>query len=244
MDIILRIAICDDDKFICQRLEQLIVDYATHIATKLAVEVFCRGEDLMGSIQREHPFDLIFLDIELVTTTGIDIGHIIRNELNDHICKIVFISGAGGYDRQLFKLQPFDFLEKPVDPQRLYHCIDLATQILGSENKQFVYKAGHSFMSISTKEILYFESSLRKIKMVTTSGETFFNATLSEIQSKLPTTFIAPHGSFLINFAHVISIGITEITMTNGATIFVSRRNMSVVRDMQIQLAKEKLYNV
>lgn len=240
----LRIAVCDDDHYICSKLEQSILEFEATSSVKIEIELFYRGEDLLKFIQNEHSFDLIFLDIELGTTTGVEVGHKIRDEWNDYISKIVFISGASGYDRQLFSVHPFDFLEKPIDILKLYHCVHVTIQMLGLEQKMFIYKESREQKKIPIKNILYFESNLRKIKMVTTSGDIHFNSTLSEIQGQLPSTFLSPHGSFLVNFAHVISIGKDKLTMSNGTSIFISRRNMGAVRDMQIQFAKEMQYRV
>lgn len=71
---------------------------------KIDVEVFDSGESLLEFIKKEHGFDLIFLDIEIGTTTDIVVGRKIRSELDDYISKIVFISSKEGYERKLFDI--------------------------------------------------------------------------------------------------------------------------------------------
>lgn len=236
----LRIAVCDDDHYICSKLEQSILEFEATSSVKIEIELFYRGEDLLKFIQNEHSFDLIFLDIELGTTTGVEVGHKIRDEWNDYISKIVFISGASGYDRQLFSVHPFDFLEKPIDTKKLFRCLSVILQMQGLENTDFVYKTNRVFKKVPLKEILYFESNLRKIKIVSTGGTDFFISTIAEVQKELSSTFIAPHGSFLVNFSHISNISSRELTMTDGTVIVVSQRYLKAVRMAQIQFAKEK----
>ena len=241
VSILLRIAICDDDKYICGKLEELIAEFAIVSIVKVDVESFYRGEDLIHFIQHNHPFDLIFLDIELGTTTGVEVGSKIRNELNDHISKIVFVSSTTGYDRQLFTVQPFGFLEKPVNSNELIRYLKLAIQVLRLENQYFTYKVGTEFKKVTLNDIVYFESSLRKIKIVTLTSVDFFHSTFSEITQKLPHTFVSPHGSFVVNYAHIKRISKDKIYMTDGTVIAISQRNMKHLRNLQIQMTKEKM---
>lgn len=88
----LRIAICDDNNSVCSEIEKIILNYQKYSCVKFDIDVFFTGESLINFIEKERDFDLIFLDIELGTTTGIEVGSKIRVEFDDHISKIVFIT--------------------------------------------------------------------------------------------------------------------------------------------------------
>jgi len=88
----LNIAICDDNKYICSIVEEIINDYKKKSEKEIRVEVFYSGEKLIEYLKNKDKFDLIFLDIELENTTGIEVASHIRNKFNDHISKIVFIT--------------------------------------------------------------------------------------------------------------------------------------------------------
>jgi len=106
----LRIAICDDDHNICTQLEKIILDFQEQVMKDLEVEVFYSGESLFEHIKTEDGFDLIFLDIELERITGVEVGELLRHDLEDYTTKIVYISSKNYYDRQLFEVQPLHFL--------------------------------------------------------------------------------------------------------------------------------------
>ncbi|MEG0899685.1 MAG: response regulator, partial [Oscillospiraceae bacterium] len=146
----LKIAICDDNKSICAEIENMILDYQKFNCIKFDIEVFNSGENLLKYIQNEHNFDLIFLDIELGRITGVGVGEVIRNEMKDHLSKIVFISGEDGYEMDLFNIQPLNFLRKPVDKNKIFKCISLTREILGLVDDYFEYKINYE-----TKKIPY-----------------------------------------------------------------------------------------
>ncbi len=73
-----RIAICDDDKAICNHVDQIIANYTHENKLSIETEVFYNGEDLCRHLNTESQFDLIFLDIEMTVMSGIDVGYEIR----------------------------------------------------------------------------------------------------------------------------------------------------------------------
>lgn len=235
----IKIAICDDNKFICSEIDEIILDYQKYCCVEFDVSVFYKGESLINFIKNKNDFDLIFLDIELGTTTGIDVGLRIREELDDHISKIVFITSKNGYESQLFDIQPLNFLRKPIDSQKLQKCIDLTVKLLGRENKTFKYKKNYDVVKVKIKDILYFEKEGRKIKIVTTFGEDFFNETILSIKNRLPQNFIEPHGSFIVNFEKIIRLQKDYLIMVNNKEIPVSQRSLKNIRTMLLNSEME-----
>lgn len=236
----LRVAICDDDNTMCSQIEKMILDYSKTSNTDFTVDVFYDGNKLLDFIRHEHPFDLIFLDIELVTTTGIEIGNKVRSELDDYFSKIVFISAKNGYEHQLFDVQPLNFLKKPLNESKLIYCIELAVKILCRENKTFSYQVGREIYKVDIKDILYFENNLKRIKIVTLHDEDTFYSSLKDIRQKLPKTFVMPHGSFLVNFDYVEYVTTKEIHMVNKKTLPISKRCINEIRMLQIKLEEER----
>lgn len=236
----LNIAICDDDQHICSKIERVILNYGIKSIVEINVEVFYTGESLIDFLNDEHDFDLIFLDIELGATTGIEVASKIRNELDDYISKIVFITSKDGYEQQLFQVQPLNFIKKPINPNKLEKCIQLAIKLLEIDNKTFDYKKGCDVIKVNIKDILYFESKGKKIKIVTYEGNDYFYGSLKNIREKLPKLFINPHGSFLINFKKVKRLKSKLVLMENGYEISVSQRKLKSLRAMLINFEQEK----
>lgn len=238
----IRIAICDDDKYTCSEIEKILLEYEKTNSIHMDIEVFYTGESFFQFIIQEHAFDLIFLDIELRTTSGIDISHKIRSELDDHISKIVFITSKNGYESQLFDVQPLNFIKKPIDDTKLKNCLRLAIKLLHMEYDTFTYKKGYDVIRVNIKDIFYFESNRKRIKIVTEQGEDYFYGTLEKVYQKLPPIFVAPHGSFIINFDKTIRITKETVLMQNGIEVPISQRNLKNMRRMLIEFEREKMH--
>lgn len=236
----LRIAICDDLKDIGSEIEQIIINYGKKEKVKLEVEVFTKGEDLLNFIKNEHKFDLIFLDIELISTTGVKVSQTIRNDFDDHISKIVFVTAKNGYEMELFDIQPFNFIKKPIDVEKIENCLRLLIKITGMERNLFEYKIGHDNFKIRFEEILFFESKGRKVKMVTFNGEYVFYNSLNNVKNSVPNFFVIPHTSYLVNYNNTKTIGRNEIIMVTGDVIPISQRNANQIRKQIAIFEQEK----
>ncbi|MFW5650456.1 MAG: LytR/AlgR family response regulator transcription factor [Acetivibrio ethanolgignens] len=235
-----KIAICDDDAYICSEIEKVIFDFGKTSTVEMEIEVFYSGEELIHFMEKEYSFDLVFLDIELGETTGIEVGSKIRNEFDNYISKIVFITSKDGYEQKLFDVQPLNFIKKPLDHEKIERCLRLAIKLFGLDNQIFEYKKGYDVVRVDAKDILYFESRRKKIRIVTNRGEDWFYGTLEGIREKLSPMFVEPHGSFLVNFDKIERITRESAFMKNGVEIPISQRNLKNIRSMLIDVEKEK----
>lgn len=239
----LRIAICDDDKIICQQLEDMLTDIEEETGEQLEVEVFYSGEELYGFLKRDNRYNLIFLDIEMRDLNGVEVGKKIRDEMNDETTQIVYISGREDYAMDLFEVRPLNFLIKPVSKNKVEAAVNKAIKILG-ENKHFYeYKNGNVNFSVPVGDILYFESDGRKVNIILMDEVKSFYGKLSEVENKLRSLdFIMIHKSYLINFNHVVEYTYDYVKMSNKETLTISQNNRKAVRE-QLLKRKQRLSN-
>ncbi len=106
------ILIIDDEKEICESIS-LILEYEGH-----RVDYVNTGSE--GIIKaKDFPYDVIFLDIQLPDLNGFEVLKNIR-EFNTSV-NILIISAYGNIENAVkaTKLGAFDFLEKPIDREKL-----------------------------------------------------------------------------------------------------------------------------
>jgi DNA-binding LytR/AlgR family response regulator len=106
----LRIAICDDDKQLCLELKSILNEISENSDENFEISTFYGGEELYDFLEVGNRFDLIFLDIELCEINGVEVGRKIREELNDELTQIVYISGKDTYAMELFDIRPLNSL--------------------------------------------------------------------------------------------------------------------------------------
>ncbi len=232
----LKIAVCDDDKYICADIENTLRQYGEVNELKFEIDLYYRGEELIEKMSNEEKYDLIFMDIELNTTTGIIIGTKIRNELENYISKIVYITSVDGYQNQLFDIQPFGYIQKPVDKEQVVKYVKLCLKILDKEKVVFKYQLGHEFKQIEVKNILYFENKLRKVKITTCDFSEEFYGTIKEVKKHLPENFILVHASFIVNLKYIKTVLKDSVILQDGTIIPVSKSNL---KELRKELVKE-----
>lgn len=83
------IGICDDGKNICAELEEMILQYASEKRISLEVETWYSGEDVCRYLEEECLLDILFLDIELLSMSGVQVAEFIRSRLENRWMQII-----------------------------------------------------------------------------------------------------------------------------------------------------------
>lgn len=217
------IAICDDDKKIIDYIKKILLDYESFSKDKFLIHTFLTGEELLDFL-KSNKVDLIYLDIELEELSGIDIGNHIRYDmLNDDI-QIVYISAIKDYSMELFQIRPNNFLIKPLTKNRIIDSLEIALRL--SKKKEKIFKVNISGKEVKQKlsDIIYFESSKHKVKMVTTNENIEFYSTMKELCNELLNSgFAMCHNSYLVNLEHIIEFSKEKIKMSDNTIINISR---------------------
>lgn len=185
-----RIGICDDEAGTCSELEKMIEGFARTHSLAVKTKVWYTGEALCDSLDAGERVDLLFLDILLTGQTGIEVGEFIRNRLEDMKTAIVFISQKSQYAIQLFKIQPIDFLVKPIGEERVADVLRLWGRLHLSPVRSLEVKAGKRFFRIPYDDILYLYSDDKTVNVVMRDRKECFYGKLKSLYGTLPDNFI------------------------------------------------------
>jgi|LAHS01.1.fsa_nt_gb DNA-binding LytR/AlgR family response regulator len=240
----LRVAICDDDKALCMQLKGMIDEIIENTDEVYEITVFCTGEELCDLLYNGIHYDIIFLDIELCEINGVEVGKKIREELNDELTQIVYISAKESYAMDLFDIRPLNFLVKPLKREKIESVFITARKVLGSSNQYYEYKVGNVNLNVIINDILYFESSGRKVKIILKDDVTEYYGKLSEVEEKLKNSdFFFIHKSYFINYNHVIEYSYEYVKMSNNEILGISQNNRKAVREKLLQ-KKQRMHHV
>ncbi|SFR81947.1 LytR/AlgR family response regulator transcription factor [Anaeromicropila populeti] len=240
----LKIAVCDDNESICGEIEKILQKIEKECSSKLEIEVFYSGEELCNGISNKEQFDIIFLDIELKLMSGIEVGTRIREEMQNDITQIVYISSKETYAMDLFKIRPLDFLIKPIQYQRIYDVIMTAQRLINKGNQLFEYQFKHATYKVPVKNILYFESENRKINIITTDEVYSFYGTIDSVYKMVRQyNFLEIHKSYLVNYNYIIKFEYRQVTLSNKKVLPISQMNRKRIRAIQLQLEKDGVDN-
>lgn len=160
---IYRIGICDDEQLTCSELENYINEIFECKDDEAEIYVWNSGEALKKDISNGVKIDILFLDIELLDSNGIELGKYIRNYMKNMSMNIVYISSMTEYAMELFKIHPYDFVVKPFDKNEIENLIDEMCGYYKQDNKHFKYCVYGKTNMVMMRDIKYFESRGRHI---------------------------------------------------------------------------------
>lgn len=224
------IGICDDERDTCAQIADMVYEYDKRNKVGIEVSIWNTGEALYRDLMKNKSVDLLFLDIELVSTDGIQIGKLIRHELENQDIGIVYISAKSSYALELFKIHPLDFLIKPVKMQDISDTIDEALRLYNRYNTVFEYRTNGYNCKIPYKDIIYFYSENKKINMVTAAQTIQFTGKIKDLAGVMPGNFIQIHQSYIINMNHMSECSYELVKMNGGASLNISQPYRKQVR--------------
>lgn len=237
----LKIAICDDDIVIRKELELIIQDYCEYLQYEYDVSSFCDAETLLKTISTFGNYDIIFLDIRLGRMNGIEAGKIIRNINHDERTKIIFISAIKDYVFDAFDARPLNYILKPINKDKVERELKKTIDLIEKERGVFIYKSGHNRLSLYLSDIIYFESILRKVRIITSSEFTEYYGKMSDLLEMSLHNFIQIHRSYLINADQVYKYTYTSIKMKNGHELSISQNKRTEVMESLTRFSISKL---
>lgn len=236
-----RIGICDDEKGTCTELDDILYRCAENRGLKFDINIWYTGEELCEYLRQNNTLDMLFLDIELISTDGIKVGNFIREELENMETDIIYISSNSSYAMNLFRIQPIDFLIKPLDEARIEEVMLRAIKQYARKRQMFDYQIKGSFYKLHCKEILYFYSENKKITIVTKEEKIIFNGRIKEIAKRLPYNFIQIHQSFIVNLDCVEECTYEMVKMRDKTELNISQPYRKSVREQIMKYKWEKM---
>lgn len=219
----MKISICDDDYSVCHFIEHTVLEYAKLKNIHIDVEVTQSKKSLFENFEEDT--DMIFLDIMLPDSTGIEIGQFLRKNSRNVDLQIIFISSNPDYALKLFKIRPIDFLIKPFSAGNITDILDEFFRIHLSQVNYFVYKSKQTTGKIPYSDIVYFSSNIRQIDIFLKNGQiTTIYGKLSDIESGLPKNFFwRIHQSYIVNKHFIANCHSDCLEMTTGVKLSISK---------------------
>lgn len=225
------IATCDDDLIYLAQIAQYLSELADE--QSLRYETFSNAPDLIAAIEKQNDkFDIILLDINIDTDNGIEVAKKIRKFNEDLL--IIFITSFLEYAPDGYGVKAFRYILKPIDQDIFKAEIRAAIGEL-DKNKvpSFSVISKGLCKTIPVNDIVYFESSNRKVTIKDRSGDEIeFYEKLDDIENQeMFVNFIRPHQSFLVNILHInyIEKNARTIILKDNNRIPISRSKIDQV---------------
>ncbi|OMP79111.1 LytTR family DNA-binding domain-containing protein [[Flexibacter] sp. ATCC 35208] len=193
-----------------------------------------RNPIIAKAILQTEVVDLIFLDIKMPQMSGIEFL-----QRHDVFQQVIFITAYPEYALQGFELNVTDYLMKPVTFERFTKACEKAkVKICGSltvknnlEHPDYLYvKCDNCLEKIAYVDILFVESMLNYVQIVTTERKYTVYSSLKAINERLPQgLFLKIHKSYIVSLNHISTFGQSQVLIA-GYKLPISRRNQQTIK--------------
>jgi len=184
--------------------------------------------------------DVVFLDVEMPGLNGVEAAALVR-DLHDPPA-VVFVTAHERYALEAFAVEAFDYLLKPVDPERLARLVERlqerATEGVAPVVKVAVVSAGRT--ELVDYDQIYFAQAAGDYSRVHTYDRSYLcTSSLADLARQVPSgRFARIHRSHVVNLAKVAAVRragadsvLLQLADSSQTELPVARRHVRELRE-------------
>ena len=238
----LRIYLCDDQE---EHIQQICDNFsAVSKEYPLQITSFLSPANLLEQLKKQSEQndampELVLLDIEMSEVDGISLGKEIKQAFPD--IYLVFITAYEEYAIQGYEANAFRYLLKPVTAK---HIIKLLTDLNNEQNKRkkIMTKTRDGECFLHVQDIIHICAEDKYAVIYTQSKHYVSDCSLKDYEEQLtPYGFFRIHRKHLINMYHHKAIKGSDIVLSNGISLPISKRKITAYRSKLFSCLKEDL---
>jgi two-component system, LytTR family, response regulator LytT len=183
-------------------------------------------------------YDVVFLDVEMPGLTGVEAAPLVRERADPPA--VVFVTAHAEYAVDAFAVEAFDYLVKPVDPQRLARVIERLRErtrenAVPVEKIPVVAAGGTELLDYDQVHYVHAEGDYSRVH--TYDRSYLSTSSLGELEEKLGPRFARIHRSHLVNLAKVSGVRRTtdrfrlQLADAQKTELDVARRQSRLLRE-------------
>lgn len=226
----LRLAVCDDNVSVVEQVESYIEKLKE---ISIIYEVYFSVEEFYSHMP-EVDFDVYLLDIEIAGASGIQLAEQIRQ--TNQYALIIFMTSYPKYVTEVFDVNTFDFLLKPVTFENFKKVIYKVSDYISASKMNFVFMHNKNQYAVPYQNIIYIEKIKRKAYIHTNSGYMYeCHMTMEEIIGELSMDmFVKINRACIVNLSMIDEIIRDEIHLINGETLYIARDYKMLVKEKHL----------
>ncbi len=223
----MRAAICEDEKIYADKLSGSLKKYLSAAGEKAEIDIFTDGTPLIENLSSCVRYNVIFLDIQLESSDGMDTAEKIRQF--DKNVPIIFVTGLENRAADGYAISAFDYIIKSDFDRKFQSVMSRLMRILAQSSLSVADSSG-SLEVIPIAEIMYAESDGRGSVIHTINSTIHTNLPISRLSAELPAScFTEIYKSIYVNISAVKRTLSDTLELSDGKILPLSRRRKKAV---------------
>ena len=227
---VIRIAICDDEKVIAEKIKKYVEDYINKTELPYIIDIYRSGEEFILLKNAMTEYDIVFLDVSMKEIDGIKTAYELRKYSDNTY--IVFVTGFIQYSLAGYKVNAIRYIIKDNDTIKsdIEEALDTIFEKLGKRSDEVIYDfVEEKSKKVMISNIVYIESSLHRISFhVYVDGRdkiyTIYKK-MDDIEIEFKAEeLVRVHQSFIVNMKYVCDIKRYCVKLINSIEIPVSKQ--------------------
>lgn len=220
-----------------QEIADQLASYMKETDIDYSVDCFPSGYALLKS---SDEFGIIFLDIQMEHPDGMETARLLRQR--DSHSLLIFVTVLKDRVFDVFPLEAFDYLLKPLDRERFQRTMDRAMRWLERDAaKNLMIQRGSDCEVVLLSDILYCEVLGRKVYLHKKDGIVVdYYDRLEDVEQRVDSRFFKCHRSYLVNLDYVGGCQEGQVLLPQGKRIPVSRLRERELTQALLRHMKER----
>ena len=147
---------------------------------------------------------------------------------------LIYVSNYDTYLKELFEVEPFRFMSKPINENQFFTFLNLALERIRSANGVYCFQFNKDILTVMLRDVIYFESRGSRVHIVMKERVYKFYKKLDDVEKEITTKYNIPfiriHKSFLVNFQQISKVGYSEVETKEGQVLKISDTYKKEVR--------------
>lgn len=208
-----------------------------HIFNIPYLDVVATCSDAIAAKQalRQHKPDILFLDINMPSLSGIELLRMLPQRP-----ATIITTAHAEHSLEGYELDVLDYILKPIEFERFFKAVtktiewidrgvpaaELSKAAIVSEKVEpyFFVKSDYKIIKIVFDEILFVEALQKYVRINTATDKVMTLMSMSQLEEKLPSDkFIRIHRSFIVNLdkissieGNMVNVGKHQLTISRG----------------------------
>lgn len=236
-----KFAVCDDEELVCEIIATRALKSFAECGVETEMKQYASPSAVLKDCQTEK-FDLLLLDIDMPKLDGIRLASEIKKLENPP--EVIFVSGREDRVFDSFRAQPFRFVRKSKFKQELQEAIQAYIDKTNREGKTILLytKNCSEVENVVVKDIVYIES-YRNQQSVFLNGNKeplLIYSTMDELENNLKEyNVVRVHRGYIVNYAFVARITPSDIELTTGKVLPISRKKRQEIKNDYLQYLRK-----